>query len=151
MLLRLWWASRLLMGLLLVLAHVVVQPGKAAGFVICSEQDGRVAVEFRASGSCQHPAAVHEVGAAKLAAPCCEGCTDRLLPPEPAPTLSSKRGEAPQTILLTGPPTAGEALVWTSGYAIGETTAASRGGWSTFGTSGNDPFLVSLRSVRLLT
>ena len=151
MLLRLWWASRLLMGLLLVLAHVVVQPGKAAGFVICSEQDGRVAVEFRASGSCQHPAAVHEVGAAKLAAPCCEGCTDRLLPPEPAPTLSGKRGEAPPTILLTGPPNAGDALVWTSGHTVDGTTAASGGGYSFFGTSGVDPFLVSLRSVRLLT
>lgn len=150
MLLRLPWTSRLLIGLLLVLAHVAVQPVKAAGFVICSEQDGRAVVEPAASGSCQHPTAVHEAGAAQLAAPCCEGCADRLLPTEPAPTLSSKRGEAPQTILLTGPPVPGKTLVWTSGYTIHQ-TAASRGGYSAFGTSGNNTFLVSLRSVRLLT
>lgn len=150
MLLRLPWAPRLLIGLLLVLAHVAAQPGKAAGLVICSEQDGRAAVEYAASGFCQQAATNHEAGTAQLAVSCCEGCTDRLLPTEPVPTLSSKRGEAPQTVLLTGPPIPGKALVWTPGYTIDE-TAASRGGYPTFGTSGNNLFLVSLRSVRLLT
>lgn len=140
---------RVFIGLLLVLTHVALQPGKALSFVLCTEQDGRSIVEFAASGSCR-PASAHEVGGAELATPCCEECADRLLPADPAPTLSSKRGEAPQTILPTGPPSEGDALTSISACSIVE-AAQFRGRRFVVSATLPDPLLLSLRSVRLLT
>lgn len=140
---------RVFIGLLLVLTHVALQPGKALSLVLCTEQDGRTIVEVAASGSCQHPAAIHEDGVAEFVAPCCEGCTDRLLPADPSPTLSSKRGEAPQTILPTGPPGEDDALTSLFAYC-GDEADLSDGGCTSFHINTEDPRLGLLRSTRLL-
>ena len=140
---------RVFIGLLLMLTHVALQPGKALSLVLCTEQDGRSIVEFPASGSCQHPAAIHEDGVAEFVAPCCEGCTDRLLPADPSPTLSSKRGEAPQTILPTGPPGEDNALTSLFAYCVDEADL-SDGGYYSFYINTEDPRLGLLRSTRLL-
>lgn len=140
---------RVFIGLLLVLAHVALQPGKAVSLVLCTEQDGRTIVEVAASGSCQDLAAIDEAGVAEFAAPCCEGCADRLLPPDPAPTLSSKRGEAPQTILPTGPPSEDQAITPVADYYFTE-THRSFDHYLAFDVEFEDPHLSSLRSVRLL-
>jgi len=140
---------RVFVGLLLVFTHVALQPGKALSLVLCTEQDGRIIVELAASGSCQHPAAVHEDGVAEFAAPCCERCTDRLLPADPAPTLSSKRGEAPQMILPTGPPSEDNALTSLFAYSVDE-AHLWHGSYSSFYIDTEDPRLALLRSTRLL-
>lgn len=149
MLVRFPRSLRVLIGLLLVLTHVALQPGKALSLVLCTEQDGRILVELAASSSCQHPAAIHEDGFAEFAAPCCEGCTDRLLPADPAPTLSSKRGEAPQTILPTGPPSDDNALTSLFAYCVDEADLPD-GDHSSFYIDSEDPRLGLLRSTRLL-
>lgn len=141
---------RVFIGLLLVLAHVALQPGKALSFVLCTEQDGRTIVEFAAAGSCQHPASIVDKGVAAVTAPCCPGCTDRILPAEPSPTVASKRGEAPRTVLPTGPPTEDVALAFVLEYPIPE-TVVPYGRHPFFDADFSDPFLIALRSVRLLT
>jgi hypothetical protein len=140
---------RVFIALLLVLTHVALQPGKALSLVLCTEQDGRTIIEVAASGSCQHPAAIHEDGIADFSAPCCEACTDRLLPADPSPTLSSKRGEAPQTILPTGPPSADNALTSLFAYSVDE-AHLSLSAYSFFYIHTEDPRLGFLRSTRLL-
>lgn len=140
---------RVFIGLLLVLTHVALQPGKALSLVLCTEQDGRTIVEVSASGSCQHPAAIHEDGLAEFATPCCDGCTDRLFPANPAPTLSSKRGEAPQTILPTGPPSGDNALPSLFVYSVDD-AAHPPGRHYSFCVDTEDPRLGLLHSTRLL-
>ena len=149
MLVKLPRSLRVFIGLLLVLTHVALQPGKALSLVLCTEQDGRTIVEVAASGSCQHPAAIHEDGFAEFAAPCCEGCTDRLLPADPTRTVSSKRGEAPQTILPTGPPGEDTALTSLFAYFV-EEAHLPHGEYSSFYINTDDPRLGLLRSTRLL-
>ncbi|MBK8209224.1 MAG: hypothetical protein IPK78_03955 [Rhodospirillales bacterium] len=149
MVVRLPRSLRVFIGLLLVLTHVALQPGKALSLVLCTELDGRTIVEVAASGSCQHPAAIHEDGVAEFAAPCCEGCTDRLLPADPATTLSSKRGEAPQTMLPTGPPSDDNALTSLFAYCVDEADLPE-GGYSFFYINKEDPRLSLLRSTHLL-
>jgi len=146
---RLPASVRVFLGLLLVLAHVALQPAKAVSLVLCAEQDGRIVVEFGATGSCQHPGSIVDEGVAAVTAPCCPGCTDRILPAEPSPTVASKRGEAPRTVLPTGPPSE-DALALVFEYPIPEPTAPSVRG-PLFDTEFSDPFLIALRSVRLLT
>ncbi len=147
---RLPASVRVFLGLLLVLTHVALQPEKALSFVLCAEQDGRTIVEFGAAGSCQHPASIVDKGVATVRAPCCPGCTDRILPAEPSPTVASKRGEAPRTVLPTGPPSEAVALAFALKYPIPE-TVVSYGRHPFFDADFSDPFLIALRSVRLLT
>ena len=141
---------RVFLGLLLVLTHVALQPANALSFVLCTEQDGRTIVEFGAAGSCQHPASIVDKGVAAVTAPCCAGCTDRILPAEPSPTIASKRGEAPRKVLPTGPPSEDVALAFVLEYPISEPVApyVRR---PFFDADFSDPFLTALRSVRLLT
>lgn len=141
---------RVFVGLLVVLAHVAVQPGKALSHVLCIEQDGRTIVEFGAGGTCQHPSSPIDQGGAAATAPCCEGCTDLILPAEPSPTVASKRGDAPGTVLSTGPPSEGVDVAVVLEYPIPEPAALKRLSLR-FDADFSDPFLVSLRSVRLLT
>ena len=139
---------RVVIGLLLVLTHVALQPGKAWSLLLCAEQDGRTIVEVAASGSCDDPSAIGEANVAEFAAPCCDGCTDRLLA-DPTPTLSNQRGEAPKTILPTGPPSQDQAIAVVANYSFNE-TLRSFGHYLAFDVNFEDPFLGSLRSIRLL-
>lgn len=139
---------RVVIGLLLVLTHVALQPGKALSLVLCAEQDGQNIVEIAASGLCDDPSAIDEANVAEFAAPCCEGCTDRLLA-DPAPTLSNKRGEAPKTILPTGPPSQDQAITLVANYSFNE-TLRSFDHYLAFDVNFEDPLLASLRSIRLL-
>ena len=141
---------RVFVGLLVVLAHVAVQPGKALSHVLCIEQDGRTIVEFGAGGTCQHPSFLIDQGGAAAIAPCCEGCTDLILPAEPSPTVASKRGYAPRIVLSTGPPSEGVALAVVLEYIIPELAALKRLRVPSR-VDFSDPFLIALRSVRLLT
>ncbi len=141
---------RVFIGLLLVFAHVALQPAKALSFVLCTEQDGRIIVEFGAAGSCQHPGSTMDEGVAAVTAPCCPVCTDRILPAEPSPTIASKRGEAPRTVLPTGPPTEDVGLAFVLEYPLPE-PVVPYGRRPFFDADFSDPFLVALRSVRLLT
>jgi hypothetical protein len=143
-------AARILIGLLLVLSQMAYQPAKALSLVVlCTEADGRIVVEFGAGGRCQHlPSAAGESISAFASA--CEGCTDRAMPAEPSPTLGSKRGEAPRTVLPTGPPdqpVTPVALV----HDVDPAPTLIRGRHRSFNVSFSDPFLIALRSVRLLT
>lgn len=149
MMVKLPGSVRVFIGLLLVLTHVALQPGKALTLVLCTEEDGRTIVEVAASGSCHDPSAIDEANVAEFAAPCCERCTDRLLPADPAPTLSSKRGEAPQMILPTGPPSEDNALTSLFAYSVDE-AHLWHGSYSSFYIDTEDPRLALLRSTRLL-
>ncbi|QNT71484.1 hypothetical protein [Defluviicoccus vanus] len=149
MMVKLPGTVRVFIGLLLVLAHVALQPGKALSFVLCTEQDGRTIVEFAAAGSCQHPASIVDKGVAAVTASCCPGCSDRILPAEPSPTVASKRGEAPRTVLPTGPPSQDVAFASVD-YPIAE-PAVCYGRYPFPDADFSDPFLIALRSVRLLT
>lgn len=142
---------RVFVGLLLVLAHVAVQPGKAMSAVLCTELDGRTILEFGTHGVCQQPALATEVGGAALAEPCCTGCDDRALSAEPTPTISGKRGEAPRSILPTGPPSPDVVTPLFPVYPNVAEADASFG--YSFGVFDDfrDPFLVALRTKRLLT
>lgn len=144
-------AVRMLIGLLLMLSQMAYQPAKALSLVVlCTETDGRTVVELGAGGTCQHPpsAAVGSISA--FASACCEGCTDRALHAEPSPTIGSKRGEAPRTVLPTGPPDqpiAPAPFV----HGVDPVTTPFRVRHPSFDVAFSDPFLVGLRSVRLLT
>jgi hypothetical protein len=141
---------RVFIGLLLVFAYVAFQPAKVLSFVLCTEQDGRVIVEFGAGGSCQHPGPMMDDGVAAVTSPCCPDCTDRILRAEPSSTIASKRGEAPRAVLPTGPPCEDVALALVFEYPIPEPTAPTVRG-PLFDAEFSDPFLTALRSVRLLT
>jgi hypothetical protein len=144
-------AARMLIGLLLVSSQMAFQPAKALSLIVlCTEADGRTVVEFGAGGKCQHPPFAAEESISAFASVYCEGCTDRALHAEPSPTIGSKRGEAPRTVLPTGPP------VQPAGYAVFASdvapAAAPSGLFRPFcDVAFRDPFLLGLRSVRLLT
>jgi hypothetical protein len=150
MMVKLPASVRVFIGLLLVLTHLALQPGKAPSFVLCTEQDGRTFVEFGAGGVCQHPTSVADRGVPAIVEASCEGCTDRILAAEPSPTIASKRGEAPRVVLPTGPPSQDIGLAFVVGYPIPEsiTPYVRR---PSFDADFSDPFLVALHSVRLLT
>lgn len=143
-------AARMLIGLLFVLSQMAYQPAKALSFVLCTEADGRTVIEFGAGGKCQHPSSTAEKSISGFASAYCEGCTDRALHAEPSPTIGAKRGEAPRTVLPTGPPAQ---PVGCAAFASDIAPAAAPSGLSQpfFDVAFNDPFLVGLRSVRLLT
>jgi len=140
---------RVFIGLLLVLTHVALQPGKALSLVICTEQDGRAVIEVAAAGSCLDSVAINKANVAEFAAASCEGCADRLFPPDSAPTMSSKRGEAPQTILPTGPPSQDQQTAPIADYSFTGSLRAFAP-YFAFDVDFEDPLLSSLRSVRLL-
>jgi hypothetical protein len=143
-------AARTLIGLLLVLSQMAYQPAKAFSLVVlCTEADGRTVVEFGAGGRCQHlPSAAGEPISAYASA--CEGCTDRAMPAEPSPTIGSKRGEAPRTVLPTGPPDQPVTPVPLV-HGVEPVPALIRNRHRSFDVAFRDPFLTALRSVRLLT
>mgnify|MGYP001172838316 CR=1 FL=1 len=141
---------RVFIGLLIVLALVAVQPGKALSAVLCTELGGRTILEFGTHGVCQPMVAAVEVRVTALAEPCCTGCDDRALSAEPTPTISGKRGEAPRSILPTGPPSQDVVTPLVPVFPqVAEADASGR----RFGVISDfrDPFLVALRTKRLLT
>lgn len=141
---------RVMIGLIIVLAHVGVQPGKALSVVLCTELDGRTIVEFGTHGVCQHPVRAGEVAVIATAESYCTGCEDRVLSPDPSPVVAGKRGEAPRSILPTGPPSQDVALPRSPMYPVAVADACMgclNGVFRVF----RDPFLVALRTNRLLT
>lgn len=148
MLVRIPASVRVLIALLIVLAQVTLQTGKALPLVLCTEQDGRGVVEFGAAGYCQHPASVVEHAVAAVAEPCCVGCTDRVLAAEPSTMVGGKRGEAPRTILPTGPPSPGVIGPLFLAYPAPEATGSVDHRICI--SDIRDPSLVALRTNRLL-
>lgn len=143
-------AARMLIGLLLVLSQMAYQQANALSLVVlCTEADGRTVVEFGTGGKCQHLPSTAEESIPAFASACCEGCADRALHPESSPTIGAKRGEAPRTVLPTGPPTQpGGCATFASDVAPAAPSGLFR---PSFASAFRDPFLVGLRTVRLLT
>ncbi len=141
---------RVLLGLLVLLAHVAFQPAAAHSLVLCTELDGRTVLERGEAGSCHHPPSVVDEAAAEVAAPDCFGCADRQVCAEPSQAVASKGTEAPRHVLAAGPPSQDVIhFVLNELMVAGPAVPADQQACVRYGF--RDPFLASLRSTRLLT
>jgi hypothetical protein len=140
---------RALIGLLVLLAHLAFQPTTGLAFTLCTEADGRTSVEFAAVRGCETPIAAVDQSIASIVDPCCIECSDQVLSVEASAAISAKRGEAPRTVLPTGPPSldvAGPFLL----VSMAAGSHVPNGRIVRFDGDFRDPFLVALGTSRLL-